>query len=282
MPSSSVQSILALLAFPAAGSPRQYMIEKAFAHHDLDWRYLTFDVSPESLQDAVKGLKALGFRGGHCDTPHKNSIMPLLDRTTEIATAVGAVNVFFRDGDDLVGDDTEGKGVLGGLRSMLDPAGKKIVILGSGRIARAAAWELAAAKAGAIALVDRNEASATEAAQLLISKFPVPVAAVPWQDQYVVPAETDILLHATTLSQENPDDIPPIDLESLRPELLVADVAPDQPHPPLLREAAAKGCKTLDGLTIFIEQVAISFQLWTGVDPNRNVLREAVEEYWEV
>jgi shikimate dehydrogenase len=71
-------------------------------------------------------------------------------------------------------------------------------------------------------------------------------------------------------------------LESLRPELLVADVTPDPPQTPLLHEAAAKGCKTLDGLTMFIEQVAVSFQLWTGVDPDRGVLREAVEEYWEV
>jgi shikimate dehydrogenase len=282
MPSSSVQSILALLADPAAGSPRQYMIEKAFAHHDLDWRYLTFEVTPENLQDAVKGLKALGFRGGHCDKPHKQSIMALIDRTTEIATAVGAVNVLFREGDDLVGDDTEGKGVLGGLRSVLDPAGKKIVILGAGRIARAAAWELAAAKAGAISIVDRNETIAAEVAQLLLGKFSIPVTAVPWQDRFVVPAETNILIHATTLSQEHPDGIPPIDLESLRPELLVADVAPDQPHAPLLREAIAKGCKTLDGLTMFIEQVAVSFKLWTGVDPDRGILREAVEEYWEV
>jgi shikimate dehydrogenase len=282
MPSLSVQSMLALLAQPAAGSPRQYMIEKAFAHHDLDWRYLTFDVGPESLLDAVKGLKALGFRGGHCDTPHKQAIAAILDRSTEIAAAIGAVNIFFREGDEFVGDNTEGKGVLGGLRSILDPAGKKIVILGAGRIARAAAWELAAAKAGAIAVVDRTESHAAETAQILLGKFPVPVAVAPWQDQYVVPAETDILIHATTLSQEDPEGLPAIDLASLRPELLVADVTPDRPHTPLLHEAASKGCKTLDGLTMFIEQVAVSFQHWTGVDPDRNVLREAVEEYWEV
>jgi shikimate dehydrogenase len=282
MPSASVQSILALLACPVAGSPRQYMIEKAFAHHDLDWRYLTFEVSPENLPDAVKGLKALGFRGGHCDSPHKQAIMPILDRTTEIATAVGAVNVLFRDDEDLVGDDTEGKGVLGALRSVLDPVGKKIVILGAGRIARAAAWELAAAKAGGITVVDRTVSHAAELVGILNGKLNVPIIAVPWQDQYEIPADADILIHATNLFQEEPRTLPPLKLESLRPELLVADVTPDQPQTPLLHEAAAKGCKILDGLTMFIEQVAVSFQLWTGVEPDRNVLREAVEEYWEV
>jgi shikimate dehydrogenase len=282
MPSATVQSILALLAYPLAGSPRQYMIEKAFAHHDLDWRYLSFEVPPENLADAVRGLKVLGFRGGHCDTPHKQTILPLLDRTTEIAAAVGAVNVMFRDGEELVGDDTEGKGVLSGLRTILDPAGKKIVILGAGRIARATAWELAAAKAGAITLVDRLEDHAQEAANMLSGKFEVPVAAMPWQDQYAVHAETEILIHATALLQDDPEALPAIDLDTLRSELLVADVAPDRPHTPLLDAARAKGCKILDGLTMFIEQVAVSFRLWTGIDPNRGVLREAVEEYWEV
>ena len=83
MPGASIQPMLALLACPAAGSPRQYMIEKAFARHDLDWRYLTFEVSPENLLDAVKGLKVLGFRGGHCDPPHKEPIIAMLDRMIE-------------------------------------------------------------------------------------------------------------------------------------------------------------------------------------------------------
>jgi shikimate dehydrogenase len=277
-----MQSILALLAQPVAGSPRQYMIEKAFARHDLDWRYLSFDVDPENLLDAVKGLKALGFRGGHCDSPHKQAIVALLDRTTEIAAAVGAVNVLFRDGEELVGDNTEGKGVLGALKQAFDPAGKKIVILGAGRVGRATAWELAEAKAGEIVAVDRVESHAAELAQILSGKFSVPVATAIWQDRYAVPADAEILIHATNLSRESPDALPPIDLASLRPELFVADVSPDQPQTPLLRAAAEKGCKTLDGLTMFIEQVAVSFQKWTGIDPDRGVLREAVEEYWEV
>ena len=68
-------------------------------------------------------------------------------------------------------------------------------------------------------------------------------------------------------------------MNSLRPELLVADVTPDLPQTQLLGDAAARGCTTVDGLSMFIEQVATSFQLWTGVDPDRQVLREAVEEF---
>ena len=85
MSSAAVQPLLALLACPVGGNPTQYMIEKAVAHHDLDWRYLTFEVGPDELGDAVRGLRALGFRGAHCAAPHKQAVVPLLDRTTDTA-----------------------------------------------------------------------------------------------------------------------------------------------------------------------------------------------------
>ncbi len=69
MSSPAVQPLLCLLAYPVGGNPTQYLVERVFAHHDLDWRYLTFEVRPEDLGDAVRGLRALGFRGGHCAGP---------------------------------------------------------------------------------------------------------------------------------------------------------------------------------------------------------------------
>ena len=57
MSSPAVQPLLALLACPVGGIPTQYVIEQTFAHHELDWRYLTFEVGPENLADAVRGLR---------------------------------------------------------------------------------------------------------------------------------------------------------------------------------------------------------------------------------
>ena len=91
-----------------------------------------------------------------------------------------------------------------------------------------------------------------------------------------------MLIQATSIGQDAAEDELPLVLDSLRPELLVADVAANSPHAWLLSKAAERGCQTVDGLTMFIEQAAIGFQLWTGVDPSREVLREAVEEFLEL
>lgn len=282
MTSSSVPSILALLAQRVGGNPTQYMIEKAFAHHDLDWRYLSFEVDLEDLGNAVRGLKALGFYGGHCGDPHKQAILPFLDRTTETAAAVGAVNLFFRDGDDLVGENVEGKAVLLAIKRLLDPVGKRFVLLGAGKLARATALELAATGAGEIIIVNRTESHASELAGLLAAKRQIPVSAVPWQGEYAVPPEADVLIHATSIVRQNSAEPVPLVFDSLRPELLVVDVSADPPQTRLLHEAAIRKCKTVDGLSIFIEQVSLALKLWTGIEPSRDVLRDAVEEYLEV
>ena len=97
-----------------------------------------------------------------------------------------------------------------------------------------------------------------------------------------MPPDADVLIHATSLGH-GPDGAPlPLDLHTLRPELLVADVQVGTPATWLLNQAVQRDCKTVDGLTMFIHQVAIGFRLWTGVDADRQVLREAVEEFWEL
>jgi shikimate dehydrogenase len=258
------------------------MFEQAFTHHHLDWRYLTLEIAPENLDDAVRGLRALGFRGGHCADPHKQAVLAWLDRSTETATMVGAANLIFREGNALVGENTEGKGVVQTIRSRIDLAGQRVMLLGAGRVARAVAVELAAAGVAGITIVNRTEARAGELLALLTEKFAVPVSVVPWQGDYLVPPEADIVIQATSMGHDATEARLPLILDSLRPELLIADVAANSPHNWLLSNAAQRGCRTVDGLTMFIEQAAIGFQLWTGVDPSREVLREAVEEFLEL
>ena len=282
MSSAAVQPIVALISDPVGGNPTQYMIEKAFAHHQLDWRYLTAEVRPEDLADAIRGIRAMGFSGGHCGNPHKQTVIPLLDRITETAELVGAVNLIFRDEDALVGDNTEGKGLLRSLRRVTDPAGKQVVLLGAGKVARAIAVELAAAGAAEILVVSRTREHGGELAGLLAGKLQVSSAAVLWEGPYETPPETELLINATSIGQEDPDAQVPIALDNLRPELTVADVITNPPRTWLLREAAQRGCTTLDGLGMYIDQVAIALQLWTGVEPDGDVMREAIEEFLEL
>jgi len=280
MSSPAVQPLLALLACPVGGNPTQYMVEKAFAELDLDWRYLTFEVAAEDLADAVRGLRALGFGGAHCAAPHKQAIIPLLDRTSETAAAVGAVNLIRREQNALVGENTEGRGAMQAVAAHFDPAGKHVVLLGAGRLARAIALELLAVKVASLTIVNRTESRAAELAAMLAEKSAdAPVSVVVWQGNFAVPPETELLIHATSFASGDDDAPLPLAVESLRPGLCVADAAWDVAQTRLLGDAHARGCKTIDGLDMFIEQVAIGLRLWTDVDTDRQVMREAAEEF---
>ena len=97
------QELVALFGQPVAENSTQAMIEAAFRHHGLEWRYLTIEVAPEVLPAAVEGARALGFRGFHCTLPHKVAVIPQLDRLGTSAELIGAVNCVVRRGDELVG-----------------------------------------------------------------------------------------------------------------------------------------------------------------------------------
>jgi shikimate dehydrogenase len=279
--SSSLQPILALLGDSLGGNPTQYMTEKAFRHHELDWRYLTLEVSPDDLGDAVRGMRAMGFRGGNITEPHKQAVVALLERTSRAAGLIGVVNVISRDDEGLVGENTEGKAMVEAIRRHTDPADARVVLLGAGRMARAVAVELALAGAAEITVVARKASRAAELAELVSGELKVSASGVAWPQDFVLPPETDILIHATSLARGDPDARVPLDLDSLTAATIVADATID-PDTRLLREARQRGSTTVDGVDVLSRQAAINFKLWTGMDPDLTVMREAVEEFLEL
>jgi shikimate dehydrogenase len=277
-----LQELVCCMGQPVAGNPTQFMMEKAFAAAGLDWRYLTFEVPAEKLTDAMTGFRTLGFRGGNFTIPHKVAVLAHLDELSPAAEAMQAVNCVHRVGDKLSGENTDGKGFLQSLREMDDPAGKRVVVLGAGGAARAIAVELAQAGVGHLTIVNRTPARGEELVQLLRERTSVPADFAAWSGDYEVPAEADILINATSIGLGDGDARVPISAASLRPELIVADVVFNPPDTWLIRTAAEHGCPTLDGLGMLVNQAVISFRIWTGVDPDPTVMRDALEEYLEL
>lgn len=279
---NSLQPILALLGHPLAGNPRQYMFEKAFAQRELDWRYLTLEVAPARLEEAVRGFDALGFRGGNCAPPFKTAIGPLLARQSRTAELSGVVNCIHRQEEQLVGENTEGLAVLETLRQRIDPAGKHVVLFGTGQIGRAIGVELATAGVGQLVIINRDAARAQAFVEQLTAAFPVPVIPLPWDDALALPAETEVLINASSLGEGESDEPFPLNLDTLPSGLLVVDVVTTPPQTWLVRHCEERGFKTINGLEIFVAQAALDFHLWTGIEPDRTVLREAVEEFLEL
>lgn len=263
-----------LFGKPVAENPTQAMIEAAFRHHGLDWRYVQFEIEPEGLADAVRGFRAMGFRGGNVTTPHKVAIVRHLDRIAESASMMGAVNCIVRRGKELVGENTDGKGFVQSLRDQTDPKGKSVVILGAGGAARAIAVELMLAGCGAITIVNRDPARGAELMKLVRNaRF------VPWKGDYRVPESTDVVVNATSIGLF-PDVAAriPLDIATLAPRMVVADVIPNPPETRFVRDARARGCTVLDGLGMLVNQGVIGFKYWTGIDADPSVMRRALEE----
>ena len=282
MVESSVQDIVCCMGQPVAGNPTQYMMGKALAAAGLDWRYLTLEVAPDDLADAVRGMRAMGFRGANFTIPHKVAVIEHLDSLSEAAELAGAVNCAYRQSGKLIGENTDGKGFIESLRGLVDPAGKQVVVLGAGGAARAIAVELALAGAAGITIVNRTPERGGELADCLSKKTPVAAKYVPWDGDYTVGDGTDILVNATSIGLSDPDARVPLAVETLASETIVADVIFNPPNTDLLRRARGRGCKTLDGLGMLVNQAATSFKIWTATDPDTAVMREALEEFLEL
>ncbi len=276
---SSLQPILALLGYPIAGNPSQYMFEKAFVHHELDWRYLSLEVSPEDLEDAIRGVRAMGFRGGNCAGPHKASVVGFLGRLSRSAELSGVVNCIVREGDELVGENTEGLALVEALRLRVDAAGKRVMLFGAGEMGRVAAVELAMAGVGEVLATDRDEGQAGALAELLKANFTIPISALAWEEGREVPAEVDVVIHAAAAGGGEADEAFRVGLDGLAQGAVVIDMAANSPETWLIGQCKERGLSAIDGLEVFITQAALDFTLWTGVNPDKTVMREAVEEF---
>ena len=262
----------------AAGNPTVAMIEAAFAHPHLPWRYINMEVTPDDLGAAVAGARALGFRGFNCSLPHKVSVIQHLDGLGESAAVMGAVNCVVRRDDRWIGENTDGKGFLKSLAAVTDPRGKAVVLFGAGGAARAIAVELGLAGAKRLTIVNRSRERGEELAAMLRDKLQLDAEFVHWHGDYVVPAGTDLVINATSIGLYDAAARIALDVESLRAEMVVADVIGNPPRTRLIREAEGRGCRVLDGLGMLVNQGAIAVQYWTGVEPDAAVMRRALEQ----
>ncbi|NBS90015.1 shikimate dehydrogenase [bacterium] len=273
------QELTACFGQPVSENPTQAMIEAAYKHHGLDWRYLTIEVAPSHLSEAVKGARAMGFVGFNCTIPHKVAVIAHLDGLGESASVMGAVNCVVRRGEKLIGENTDGKGFLESLKELTDPKGKRIVIFGAGGAARAITVELALAGASHFTLVNRSITRGEELVKLLREKFKAKVDFVQWKGDFKIPEGTDVVINATSIGlYPDREARLELDVSTLKPSMVVADVIPNPPETRLVKDARGKGCKVIDGLGMLVNQGVIGIKHWAGIDPDPKVMRKALED----
>ena len=263
---------------PAGGNPTGVMVEAAYAHHDIPARFINCDVAPAHLADAVRGAVAMGWIGFNCSLPHKQSVIKHLDELGKSASLIGAVNCVVQRDNRLIGENTDGQGFLTSLRTVADPQGTRVTILGAGGAARAIAVELALAGAAEIIIVNRNLERAEELARIVNSSTSTTARPVHWTGAYETPPETDILVNATSVGlAPRVDERLDLAMDTLGSHLVVCDVIMNPPQTNLLRTAASHGATVLDGRGMLVNQAALNIWHRTGVRVDTTVLRSTLD-----
>ncbi|MEO8593731.1 MAG: shikimate dehydrogenase [Candidatus Solibacter sp.] len=285
MPANFKAELVACFGRPVAENPTGAMQEAAFQSLGLNWRYLTVEVSPESLRDAIAGVRAFGMRGINLTIPHKVAVIEHLDEIAPDAAIIGAVNTVRREGDRLIGENTDGKGFLRGLRQDggIEPKGKRMVVLGAGGASRAIVTELALAGAADILVVNRSIDRGRQMVDDLTAKTKASIRFQAWPMMYAVPGDVDVLVNATSIGlYPDIDAMPAVDLASAGAGMLVCDAVINPPDTRLLQAARQQGLPVLDGLSMLVYQGVIGFELWTGQKAPEAVMKAALRRALEI
>jgi shikimate dehydrogenase len=243
------------------------MVEAAYKHHKLNFRYINCEVQPKDLANAVLGARAMNWAGFNLSIPHKVSVIQYLDGLGQSAQIMGAVNcVVNRDGK-LIGENTDGKGFLQAFKKVDSPSGKQIAILGAGGAARAIAVELALDGAKDFMIINRDEKRGQDLVSLLNTKLQVSAQFVAWSAKFKIPDSIDVLINATSVGMADSGSYDlDIDLAAIKKTMIVADVIVNPPHTNLLKSASSIGAKTIDGLGMVVNQAVIGVKYWTNFD----------------
>lgn len=265
---------------PIDENPTGVMEEAAFAAKGLDFRYLTINVKKGDLKAAMEGMRAMNFRGINLTIPHKVEVLQYLDDLSEAAEIIGAVNMVVNRNGRLWGENTDGKGYLTSLTNAgISPAGKNITILGAGGASRAISVECALAGARKITIANIEKEQGEVLVDLLRKRTNTDANFVMWDKPVEIPSDTYILSNATSVGlYPNVDQKPNINYDSIRHDMVVTDVIFNDPNSLFLQEAASRGAKTINGLGMLVNQGALNFTLWTGVEAPIEIMTKTLKK----
>jgi shikimate dehydrogenase len=278
-PISGHTALAGVLGDPVRHSLSPAMHNAALAELGLDWVYLALPVATEQLETVVRGLDAVACRGLNITLPHKQAVAQLCRSLSPLAERVGAVNTLVRHPQGgWLGDNTDVEGFLAPLRASDSPwQHKRAVVLGCGGSARAVVAGLVELGCGAIQVAGRNAIS-LEALLGPCRGWAPQLQGLSWPatgpELAHALAQADLVVHTTPVGMASASDpaaarrypLTAAELEALRPGSIVYDLIYTPRPTALLQAASARGCQSLDGLEMLVQQGAASLRQWTGLD----------------
>jgi len=268
-----------LIGHPVAHSLSGAMQQAAFDSQGIDAAYELWDRAPIALADAITEIRGDDFLGANVTIPHKERVVPLVDRLTEEAQATGAVNTITREGKRLIGHNTDVPGFKVALDKLVgrQKMPRNAIVLGAGGGSRAVVYGLIREGFQRIVVFNRH----LHRGEALVKHFGRSAAhmelrAMPWHESIIESelAKSKILVNATSIGLTS--DGSPIAAEILQPDMLVLDLIYAKTR--LLRDAEAAGCTVADGEQMLLHQGAAAFTLWTGLPAPVELMQRALSE----
>ena len=271
-----MNQIFGVIGYPIAHSMSPDMHNDSFEHLGIQATYLPFAVRPEDLQDAVKGMKAIGIQGFNVTIPHKTDIMPLLDKIDSLAAEIGAVNTVKLEGGEYVGYNTDGLGFVKGIKEHLQSslADQKVLIVGAGGAARGIYYSLLQEGARHVDIANRTISKGEQLIDGKTSDTKSVVLSIAEAERIL--SEYTLIINTTSIGMHPNVNESPLSLKNMRPQVLVSDIIYNPLQTKLLKEAENKGAFIQNGIPMFVHQGALAFQLWTGKQPDIERMRKIV------
>jgi 3-dehydroquinate dehydratase/shikimate dehydrogenase len=269
--------VYGVVADPIGHSMSPLIHNRAFQHTQLNKVYVPLRVPREDLADFLDDCPKLGIKGLSVTIPHKEAVIPKLNRVDGAVRGIGACNTIVFDNGDLIGYNTDYRAAMDCLDALLPGFGESsgplegqtALVLGSGGVARAIAFGLVRRKADlVIAGVE------TEQAERLASTLGG--RTVPWDDRHLI--RPRVLVNCTPVGMHPNVDETPFDGKYLRSSMIVFDAVYNPEQTLLIKQARDKNCRTITGVAMFIGQAALQFKHFTGEDPPIELMREVLKE----
>lgn len=268
---------------PMSPIPRAAVLGKPIAHsrsplihgywleeQGLEGEYLRREVEAGMLDATLRAMLSDGFRGANVTVPHKEEAFAACDRVSEAASIAGAVNTVWFEGEEIVGDNTDGLGFMAHLDQThpgWDRGHPRILLVGAGGAARGLIVPLLNRLPKSLMISNRSGGKADQ----LVASFAVragntELRALDWGDWANVLPEIDLVINTTSLGMKGQPALD-LDVDALPPDAIVADIVYSPLETPLLAAARARNLKTLDGLGMLLHQAVPGFAIWFGVKP---------------
>ncbi len=278
---TSKTKVLCIIGDPIEHSMSVTMHNAAMQNIGLDYVYVAFNVLQNDLSNAISGIRSLKIKGASVTIPHKISVMKYLDKIEPMAENIGAINTIKNEDGILIGRNTDGEGFLKSIKeSGYNLKNKKIVLFGAGGGARACAFYLAK-EVGGITIINRSNTKMNDLISKLQSKSEIPIKGINLSKSGDIKKEikeSDMLVNTTPVGMTPNVNESPVKQSWLHPNLFVVDIIYSPIQTNLLQEASSIGCNVLSGVDMFVNQGIIAFKWWTGVSPDKKLMKQVVLE----